>query len=38
MSIEKFGDVAVCDDYYSRNGLGGMNASHADYAPHSRKD
>jgi hypothetical protein len=24
--------------YYSRNGFGGMNASHADYAPHSRKD
>jgi hypothetical protein len=38
MSIEKFGDVAVCYDYYSRNGFGGMNASHADYAPHSRKD
>lgn len=38
MSTTKFSDVMVCYDYYSRNGFGGMNASHATFSPHSKKD
>jgi hypothetical protein len=32
----KFG--AVCYEYYSRNGYGGMNHGYADFAPHTKND
>jgi hypothetical protein len=37
MHSEKYSD-AVCYEYHSRNGYGGMNRSEATYAPHTKKD